>query len=82
MPGGNDAGTAVANVFSLHTRLHDWTYGLGFVEDRANLQQVNHGDHGTDTRGGLDGDRELGHVQTAAVSGGFPTSPAATAPTR
>ncbi|GAA2758585.1 M36 family metallopeptidase [Actinopolymorpha rutila] len=67
-PGGNDVGAAVATVFSLHSRLYDWTYGLGFVEGRANLQQVNHG-----TRGGLDGDRELGHVQTAAVSGGFPT---------
>ncbi|MET9023121.1 M36 family metallopeptidase [Actinopolymorpha sp. NPDC004070] len=71
VPGGNDVDAAVANVFSLHSRLHDWTYALGFDEGRGNLQQVNPGTPGT--RAGLDGDRELGHVQTAAVSGGFPT---------
>ncbi|MBE1608740.1 M36 family metallopeptidase [Actinopolymorpha pittospori] len=66
-PGGNDVGAAVANVFTLHTRLHDWTYRLGFTEDRHNLQEEN------GSAGGLDGDREVGYVQADAVSGGYPT---------
>lgn len=66
-PGGNDVGAAVANVFTLHTRLHDWTYRLGFTEERHNLQEEN------GRAGGIDGDREVGYVQADAVSGGYPT---------
>ena len=65
--GGNDVGTAVAGVFGLHNRLHDWTYQLGFTEENANLQQDNAG------VGGVDRDREVGYVQTGALTGGYPT---------
>ncbi len=64
---GDDVRGAVASVFGLHDGLHDWTYRLGFTEPAANLQQDNAG------AGGLDHDRQVGYVQTGALTGGYPT---------
>ena len=63
---GNDIDAAIANLFDMHNRMHDWSYYLGFDEAHWNAQQVNHG------LGGADGDAVLGNAQSSAISGGAP----------
>lgn len=62
-PGRNDADAAIANLFAMHNRMHDWTYHLGFTESSWNLQAVNLSGQG------LGGDAEQGRAQQGALSG-------------
>lgn len=59
----NDADAAIANLFAMHNRMHDWAYHLGFTEATWNLQAVNL------TPDGLGGDAEQGRAQQGALSG-------------
>jgi extracellular elastinolytic metalloproteinase len=62
----NDIDAARANLFAMHNRMHDWSYGLGFTERTWNLQAFNFG------RGGEDRDLEQGNAQAGGRSGGPP----------
>ncbi|HET8641579.1 MAG TPA: M36 family metallopeptidase, partial [Pseudonocardiaceae bacterium] len=59
----NDADAAIANLFVMHNRMHDWAYHLGFTEATWNLQAVNLGP------AGLGGDAEQGRAQANAIGG-------------
>lgn len=59
----NDDDAAMANLFAMHNRMHDWSYHLGFTEATWNLQAVNL------TPEGLGGDAEQGRAQQGAISG-------------
>ncbi|MFC3505393.1 M36 family metallopeptidase [Micromonospora krabiensis] len=59
----NDADAAIANLFAMHNRMHDWAYHLGFTESAWNLQAVNL------TPNGLGNDAEQGRAQQGALSG-------------
>jgi extracellular elastinolytic metalloproteinase len=59
----NDADAAVANLFAMHNRMHDWSYHLGFTESAWNMQVVNI------APGGLGNDPELGRAQSGALTG-------------
>ncbi|HZN19397.1 MAG TPA: M36 family metallopeptidase [Micromonosporaceae bacterium] len=59
----NDTDAAVANLFAMHNRMHDWSYHLGFTEATWNLQAVNL------TPDGLGGDAEQGRAQSNALGG-------------
>ncbi|MBX6358266.1 MAG: M36 family metallopeptidase, partial [Micromonosporaceae bacterium] len=59
----NDADAAVANLFAMHNRMHDWSYHLGFTESAWNMQVVNL------APGGLGGDAEQGRAQAGALTG-------------
>ena len=61
-----DIDAARANLFAMHSRMHDWAYHLGFTEATWNMQADNLG------RGGLGGDFEQGNAQAGGVSGGPP----------
>ncbi|MGH8984851.1 MAG: M36 family metallopeptidase [Acidimicrobiia bacterium] len=63
---GNDIDAATVNLFSMHNRMHDWSYFLGFTEERWNAQDFN---FGSPT---LENDRLIGNVQSGAVVGGAP----------
>ncbi|MEV4312933.1 M36 family metallopeptidase [Actinocrispum sp. NPDC049592] len=65
-PQQNDIDAAIANLFAMHNRMHDWSYHLGFTEETWNLQASN-GD-----RGGLGGDQERGQAQSGGRAGGAP----------
>ncbi|HZB84958.1 MAG TPA: M36 family metallopeptidase, partial [Gaiellaceae bacterium] len=58
---GNDIDAAVTNLFAMHNRMHDWSYFLGFTEQRWNAQDFN---FGSPT---LENDRLLGRAQSGAV---------------
>lgn len=62
----NDIDAALANLFAMHNRMHDWSYHLGFTEETWNMQADN-GD-----RGGLGGDAERGNAQAGGRVGGAP----------
>ncbi|VXB23001.1 M36 family metallopeptidase [Nocardioides sp. AX2bis] len=66
-PGGNDILASVTNLFSVHNRMHDYSYYLGFDEGNYNMQLDNLG------RGGVEGDQEIGNAQAGAITGGQPT---------
>lgn len=59
----NDADAAIANLFAMHNRMHDWAYLLGFTEAAWNLQAVNV------NPGGVGGDAEQGRAQQNALGG-------------
>ncbi|MBM0260993.1 M36 family metallopeptidase, partial [Micromonospora sp. 4G55] len=59
----NDADAAIANLFAMHNRMHDWAWHLGFTEATWNLQAVNV------SGAGLGGDAEQGRAQQGALSG-------------
>jgi extracellular elastinolytic metalloproteinase len=59
----NDADAAVANLFAMHNRMHDWSYHLGFTESAWNMQVVNI------APGGLGNDAEQGRAQAGALTG-------------
>ena len=67
VPGGNDIEASVANLFTSHNFMHDYSYYLGFTEANYNMQQQNLG------RGGAEGDPEIGNAQAGALSGGQPS---------
>ncbi|MBB5959564.1 hypothetical protein FHS29_006185 [Saccharothrix tamanrassetensis] len=67
-PQQNDIDAALANLFAMHNRMHDWSYHLGFTEETWNMQTDN-GD-----RGGLGGDAERGNAQAGGRVGGAPPS--------
>ena len=66
VPGGNDIDAAIANLFAMHNRMHDWSYHLGFTEQRWNAQDFN---FGSPT---LERDALPGHAQAGAI--GVPKS--------
>ncbi|GAA4707890.1 M36 family metallopeptidase [Phytohabitans rumicis] len=59
----NDADAAIANLFAMHNRMHDWSYNLGFTESAWNMQLVNLSGEG------LGGDPEQGRAQANALGG-------------
>jgi extracellular elastinolytic metalloproteinase len=59
----NDADAAVANLFAMHNRMHDWSWHLGFTEATWNMQAVNL------SPDGLGGDAEQGRAQAGALTG-------------
>jgi hypothetical protein len=63
---GNDIEAAIANLFAMHNRMHDFSYHLGWTEQRWNAQHFNFG------MGGAERDAVLGQAQASAISGGFP----------
>ena len=65
---GNDIDAAVTNLFSMHNRMHDWSYFLGFTEQNWNLQLSNFGN----TSANRENDPVTGSAQSGAVSGGAP----------
>ena len=70
-PRRNDIDAAIANLFAMHNRMHDWSYHLGFVESTWNMQKENFG------RGGLGNDYEQGNAQAGAISVVMSPKPAA-----
>ena len=65
-PQRNDIDAALANLFAMHNRMHDWSYHLGFTERTFNLQDFNFG------RGGAENDLEQGNAQAGGIVGGPP----------
>ncbi|GAA4173396.1 hypothetical protein GCM10022251_71350 [Phytohabitans flavus] len=59
----NDADAAIANLFAMHNRMHDWSFNLGFTESAWNMQVVNVSGEG------LGADPELGRAQANALGG-------------
>ncbi|MGA9747203.1 MAG: M36 family metallopeptidase, partial [Nocardioides sp.] len=70
VPGGNDVDASVAQLFSSHNRMHDYSYFLGFTEANYNMQQKNLGANPDPTR---ENDPEVGNAQAGAITGGQPT---------
>ena len=64
---GNDIDAATVNLFAMHSRMHNWSYHLGFTESAWNAQLHNFG------VGTAEGDPLIGMVQAGAVSHGPPT---------
>ena len=64
---GNDIDAATVNLFAMHSRMHNWSYHLGFTESAWNAQLHNFG------VGTAQGDPLIGMVQAGAVSHGPPT---------
>ena len=65
-PARNDIDAAIANLFAMHNRMHDFAYSLGFTETAFNLQYHNFG------LGGKDHDPEVGSAQAGGIAGGPP----------
>jgi extracellular elastinolytic metalloproteinase len=65
-PERNDIDAAIANLFVMHNRMHDWSYHLGFTETTFNLQTSNFG------LGGAELDPEQGNAQAGGIVGGPP----------
>ena len=69
----NDIDAAIANLFAMHNRMHDWSYFLGFTEQNFNLQWNNFGlTPPGPFPAGQENDFEIGTAQTGALSGGPP----------
>jgi hypothetical protein len=62
----NDIDAAIANLFAMHNRMHDFAYSLGFREATFNLQKYNYG------LGGKGNDPEIGSAQAGGIVGGPP----------
>jgi extracellular elastinolytic metalloproteinase len=69
-PRANDIDAAIANLQSMHNRMHDFAYFLGFTEQTFNLQSFNFG------LGGAENDPEQGNAQAGGRVGGPPNFPA------
>jgi extracellular elastinolytic metalloproteinase len=71
-----DIDAATTNLFVMHNRFHDFSYGLGFTEQTYNAQLDNL-DNGDRSAGpypyGREGDPELGDAQAGALTGGQPS---------
>ncbi|MGH2789189.1 MAG: M36 family metallopeptidase [Actinomycetota bacterium] len=63
---GNDIDAATVNLFAMHSRMHNWSYHLGFTEQTWNGQDFNFG------TGTAENDPLIGMVQAGAVVGGPP----------
>ena len=59
-PSRNDIDAAGTNLQSMHNRMHDFSYKLGFTESAWNAQVDNFG------KGGLGNDPEMGNAQSGA----------------
>lgn len=68
---GNDISASVTNLFTMHNRMHDWSYFLGWTEQNYNLQLSNFGL----TDPNQANDPEIGTAQAGAISGS-PGTPA------
>ena len=67
-PGLNDVDAATTNLFTMHNRMHDWGYYLGFTEETFNAQVQNVGSQAdTEQR---ENDPELGNSQAGSIGGG------------
>jgi hypothetical protein len=64
----NDIKAAVANLFAMHNRMHDWTYTLGFTEINSNGQEYNFGN----TAANRENDPEVGGAQAGAIASTAP----------
>jgi hypothetical protein len=62
----NDIDAAIANLFAMHNRMHDFAYKLGFTETAWNAQVSNFG------KGALGSDPEHGNAQKGGIVGGPP----------
>ena len=62
----NDIDAALANLFAMHNRMHDFAYKLGFTETAWNAQVSNFG------KGELGNDPEHGNGQKGGIVGGPP----------
>lgn len=69
----HDINPAVVNLFSMHNRMHDWAYFLGFTEMNFNAQDDNFGNTQPGPFPGGEFDPEIGNAQAGAVSGGAPS---------
>lgn len=67
----NDSAASITNLNVQHNKMHDWSYGLGFRENRYNAQQDNFGNE-YDRSTPRDQDPELGNTQAGAATGGYP----------
>jgi extracellular elastinolytic metalloproteinase len=65
-PQANDIDAAIANLWAMHHRMHDFAYFLGFTERTFNLQSFNFGE------GGAENDPEQGNAQAGGRVGGPP----------
>jgi hypothetical protein len=65
VPGGNDIDASVTSLFVGNSRMHDWSYHLGFTEQTWNSQDFN---FGIRTEG--EGDPVIARAQAGAVSPG------------
>jgi hypothetical protein len=65
-PQANDIDAAIANLWAMHNRMHDFAYFLGFTEQTFNLQSFNFG------VGGAENDPEQGNAQAGGRVGGPP----------
>ena len=70
-PQRNDIDAAIANLFAMHNRMHDFAYKLGFTETAFNAQVSNFG------KGGAGNDPEHGNAQKGGIVGGPPAVPVA-----
>ena len=72
----NDVDAAAINLFSMHNRMHDWSYFLGFTERNFNLQNNNFGNTAPGPFPlGRERDPEMGFVQCGAITGMFSANP-------
>ena len=74
---GNDISAAVANLFAMHNRMHDWSYSLGFTEENWNMQYVElrqprAAAGRAAAQPGGENDPVLGQSQAGALTGGSP----------
>jgi extracellular elastinolytic metalloproteinase len=69
---GNDISAAVANLFAMHNRMHDWGYYLGFTEATWNAQVNQFGVVPPGPNGSVNPDPVTGNAQAGGISGGFP----------
>jgi hypothetical protein len=61
-----DVAAAVTNLFTMHNRMHDWSYLLGFTEENWNAQLSNFGL--TPAENAQDNDPVLGSTQAGALA--------------
>ena len=73
-PTRNDIDASTAHLFSVHNRMHDWSYFLGFTERNSNLQENNFGLTAPGPfPAGRENDREIGSAQAGGISGAPPS---------
>lgn len=75
VPGGNDIDASVTNLFAANSRMHDWSYRLGFTEETWNAQEFNF-----DLNPDGQGDPVTARAQSGAVTGSRNNASMATLP--
>ena len=68
-PERNDVDAAITNLFTMHNRMHDWGYFLGWTESNWNMQQHNFGEDTPTSDQAQDGDPETGQAQAGGIAG-------------